>query len=145
VKRKFLIVEDEVIIAMVLKEKILEIGFPECFIATNGEGAVRLFRREDPEFVLMDICLGGGIDGVETARRLKAINPSVRIIFMSGYDDIRTKARAMETGPVDFIVKPVDDATISDVLGKYLNKPDASDLQPPPEAPAGRAGDAACR
>lgn len=102
-----LIVEDECIIALDLRQKLRRQGYA-VRLARDGEEAVRLAGEANPDLVLMDIMLGGGMDGIEAAGRIRAARPTVPVVFVSACDDPATRTRAMEAGPSGFISKPVE-------------------------------------
>jgi CheY-like chemotaxis protein len=77
-----LLVEDEVVIALAEKETLERHGYT-VLVAGSGERALRAFCTNcSIDLAVLDITLGGGIDGVETARYLLQIR-SLPIIFLS--------------------------------------------------------------
>ncbi|MFC1670917.1 PAS domain S-box protein [Spirochaetota bacterium] len=83
-KRKILLVEDEAIIAL-SESKIIEKSGYDVVVANSGEKAIKLFKN-NPGFdlILMDIDLGKGIDGTETARKILSKH-DVPIVFLTGH------------------------------------------------------------
>jgi len=80
---KFLIVEDEVIIALALKQFLGSRGYTDVHVVHSGEDALAWVQDHRPDVVLMDIFLSGGMDGIETSMSIneKFATP---IIFISG-------------------------------------------------------------
>jgi len=115
-----LIVEDERIIALDLRSKLVRLGYKVSGVAHSGPDAVRLARELLPDVVLMDIILDGGMDGIEAAGLILS-ERIVPVIFVSACNDLSTKERATELGCSGFISKPVDSrelaAMILDALG----------------------------
>jgi len=76
-------------------------------LASNGEDAIELAEKENPQIILLDIKMPG-IDGIEVCRRLRADRKtqSIPIIMISGLGD--HKLEAIEAGADDFINKPID-------------------------------------
>jgi len=72
--------------------------------ADNGMAAIELCTRSRIDLVLLDIRMPG-IDGLETARRLAAIDPAPLVVFLTAYDD--RAIDAFDTGAVDYLLKPV--------------------------------------
>src|SRR6056297_980178 len=70
-KEKVLIVEDERIIALDLKKRLERFGFPSPEIVSNGEEALTAAESLRPDIILMDIMLGGPIDGIDAAKQSK--------------------------------------------------------------------------
>jgi CheY-like chemotaxis protein len=69
IRRCALIVEDEPFVALDLEDAMLELGFYVCGVAPTQERACSLAASEQPDVVLMDVCLEGGREGIEAARR----------------------------------------------------------------------------
>ena len=100
VSRKVLIVEDEVLVGMMLARKIEERGFSVCEVVGTGEEAVSATDHHAPGVILMDVSLGGEMDGIEAGQRIRETS-SVPIIFFTGYyQDKNLLARAKEIQPL---------------------------------------------
>ena len=83
-------VDDQAVFRRVAKEVIeATVGFEHLGEATCGEDALTLADVLRPDLVLLDVCMPG-IDGVETARRLRASHPDSTIVLIStaSYDDV---------------------------------------------------------
>lgn len=103
-----LLVEDEAIIAMVLRRKLQGAGYRVIGTVATGEEAVALALRDHPDVILMDNYLAGPIDGIEAALRIRA-QSDVPIIFMTGYlQDDAFRERVRPVRPVACLDKPVD-------------------------------------
>ena len=89
---RVLIVEDELFVAMHLESLLEDLGYEVTGIVADGERAIREFQLHCPEIVLMDVNLGAGIDGVDTARQMSSAN-EVSVIFVTAYSDRHTLAR----------------------------------------------------
>lgn len=113
---KILMVEDEVITAMVMEAKLLGAGYPVSRRVASGEEAVSLAAQEVFHVVLMDIRLAGQMDGIEAARRIQQIR-EIPVIFMTAYQDEETQRRAQELSPLAYLVKPVDSPRLAALLG----------------------------
>lgn len=81
---KILIVDDDLHIQRLYKEEFEEEGY-EVVIASNGQEAIELFNREEPDLVTLDILLPD-IDGIRLLRQMKEKNPKVPIIMSTAYD-----------------------------------------------------------
>ena len=64
---KILIVEDEVLIAADLASRLKKLGYTICGQAASGEKALELVEKQQPDLVMMDIVLQGGMDGIDAA------------------------------------------------------------------------------
>ena len=105
--RRALIVDDELMVAIGLKADMQALGFDVCDLATNRQEAFRLAMSDQPDVVLMDVCLEGGREGIEVARRLREVCDAA-IIFVTGYTDPATIKRIHERVPgASVLPKPV--------------------------------------
>jgi DNA-binding NarL/FixJ family response regulator len=84
--------------------------------ADNGEEGVALCERLAPDLVVLDLALPG-IDGLEVARRLRALRLSPRVLVLTGRDDGETVLAAMRAGVHGFLVKTT---AIDDVASAML-------------------------
>ncbi|MER5642553.1 response regulator transcription factor [Kitasatospora sp. NPDC002227] len=73
--------------------------------AASGEEALAAVARHRPDVVLMDLQLGGGIDGVETTRRLTAAADPPRVLVLTTYDTDADITRAIEAGATGYLLK----------------------------------------
>jgi len=82
--------------------------------ATNGEEALEIVSRRQPDLVLMDVMMPE-LDGFETCRRLKqdATTRLVPVVLVTALQDSRDRIRGLEVGADDFISKPVNPAELS--------------------------------
>ena len=71
--RRALIVEDEVVIALDLQEAMSSLGFEISDLAANPNRAFSLAMSNQPDLVLMDVCLDGGREGIEAGRWLREV------------------------------------------------------------------------
>jgi two-component system, response regulator PdtaR len=118
---RILIVEDEIISAILYKRILKRLGYRVCGPATTGEEAIEFVDQEDPDLVLMDINLIGAMDGIEVAEVLsKKTDP--KIIFITGYSDAETRERALKLDPVAYILKPLDFSNLDSLIGSTLER-----------------------
>ena len=103
---KIAIVEDEQIIAIDLKNYILGLGHLCVGIADCESDALDLIGRERPDLVLMDICIKGESDGIETAEKIMAYDPSIKVIFLTAHTDSYNIDRAILVDPLSYLSKP---------------------------------------
>jgi len=100
-----LIVDDEPSIVQSLKGLLSDEGF-DVMTAPNGYEALKLIESESPDLVLLDIWMPG-IDGIETLKEIKANNPFVQVIIITGHGNIETAVKATKLGAFDLIEKPL--------------------------------------
>lgn len=103
---KIMVVDDELEIRDLLSKFLTEEGY-EVILASAGEEAIELAKRETPHAILLDVRMPG-IDGMEVCRRLKAEPKTqyIPIIMITGYDE--NKIDAIMVGADDFLNKPID-------------------------------------
>lgn len=110
-EKTVLVVEDEVLVGMMLARKIGEHGFRVCDVVTTGEEVLAAALQHRPGAILMDISLGGEINGIDAARQLRK-EMAVPVIFFTGYNrDQALLARAAEVGALAVLDKlgPVEE------------------------------------
>ena len=83
---QIMIVEDERLIARCMKSELESMGYAVPAIAASGEEALARFSETKPDLVLMDIVLKGGLDGIETTRRLRE-RSHVPVVYLSAHRD----------------------------------------------------------
>lgn len=105
-KNVILVVEDELMLLGLLKAILEEEGY-QVETAKDGEEAVKVFRRckDDVGLVLSDMGLPK-IGGWEVFRRLREIEPDVKVILASGFVDDIVKGDMIRQGALDVIQKP---------------------------------------
>ena len=101
-----LIVEDESIVAMEIESYIQKLGYNIIGICSNAKDALHSVLKNRIDIVIMDICIKGNIDGIETARLIKKDNPHTKIIFLTAHLDDYNVDRAIEIDPVAYLSKP---------------------------------------
>ena len=110
-EHKILVVDDELEIRNLLSQFLTEEGY-EVILASNGEEAIELAERENPQVILLDILMPG-IDGIETCKRLKAKEETrfIPVIMATALWDTYTEA--IDAGAEDFVTKPFNLAELS--------------------------------
>ena len=114
-KIKILIVEDEALIALDIKQKLMELGHEVVGTVDNSEEAIAVAKENKPHIILMDIVIKGPVNGIETARKIKE-NQKVSIIYLTAYDNPAVMAQANATNPDAYLLKPFDDSKLQNVV-----------------------------
>src|SRR5215510_10784971 len=98
-----MIVEDNARVRSMIRRLIadLVLAVYEC---AGGQEAVELYRRLQPDLVLMDLRLEG-VDGLSATRTIRGSFPEAQIIIVTSYDAPDVRAAAREAGAMDFVVK----------------------------------------
>jgi PAS domain S-box-containing protein len=118
---QILIVEDESIVAMDIKATLQGLGYGVIGTAASGKEAVELALRTRPDLVLMDIMLKGSIDGIEAAKRIKAVL-EIPIVYLTAYADEDTLQRAKVAEPFGYILKPFEGRELRTTVETALYK-----------------------
>jgi two-component system nitrogen regulation response regulator NtrX len=105
-----LIVDDEPSILRSLAGILEDEGF-QVIDARDGEEALKRIQEQQFELVLLDIWMPG-LDGIQTLQRLKAVQPSLCVIVMSGHGNIETAVTATKLGAFDYLEKPLSLASV---------------------------------
>ena len=111
VKPKILIAENEKMIAINIKNSLHRMGCEVMEILGTGEEAIRKVKEEKPDLILMDITLGGSLDGIETAEIISS-KYDIPVIYLTSYSDRETLQRAKITEPYGYLIKPFDSREI---------------------------------
>jgi PAS domain S-box-containing protein len=125
-----LIVEDNRLTALDLTEWLTDLGYNILATASTGEEAVRLIEQMRPDIVLMDINLGGGIDGIEAAARMRP-ELLIPVIYLTAYAETAVLERAAVTGPYGYLIKPISERELHSTIQMALarRKIDAALIQ----------------
>jgi putative two-component system response regulator len=103
-RRNLLVVDDELSIRELLSEGLQAFGFP-VRMAGSADEAFRIVQAGDVHLVLSDIDMPGET-GIALLKRVKAYDPDVDVIMVTGVVDVDTAIRAMRQGAGDYVTKP---------------------------------------
>lgn len=109
---RILIVEDEIIVAEDLAGQLRQLGHEVVGIASEGEEAVSMARRLEPDLILMDIRLMGSMDGIAAAETIRR-ERDVPVIYLTALSDPATLARAKNTEPFGYMLKPFNERELA--------------------------------
>lgn len=109
---RVMIVEDEPIIAEDIADMLRKMDFEACCIAYSKVAAIDTLKKILPDFLLIDINLGKGGEGIEIA---EYVNHSLRIpfIFVTSYSDKLTLQQAKAVHPFGYVVKPFTEQSLN--------------------------------
>jgi DNA-binding NarL/FixJ family response regulator len=119
---QIILVEDETIIAYELKVRLSMLGHKVLGVFRKGEDACQAAGTTMPDLMLIDIVLAGKIDGIETAKRVRALGRT-RIIFLTANTDEATRQRALTVAPEGFLLKPFTEDELREILDLALAPP----------------------
>jgi len=113
---KLLIVDDDPLVCQSLKLLLgKEADFEVIGAAYNGEEAVKLCVERQPDVILMDIQMPV-MDGIESAKRIKELHPSIPILMLTTFRDERNIRRAMQVGAAGYLLKSSAVASMADQI-----------------------------
>lgn len=105
---KIVIVEDERIIALDIKNSLKKFGYEVPVIFSSGEKLLEEIEEIQPDLVLMDVQLKGKLDGVQTAEIISS-QFQLPVVFLTAHTDEVTLQRVKGTYPFGYIVKPFEE------------------------------------
>jgi PAS domain S-box-containing protein len=118
---RIMLVEDEVIVAMDVQQRLKALGYEASAHATGGEEAIQLARETHPDLILMDIKIRGSLDGIETAALIRKTQ-NIPIIYLTAFADESTLARARLTEAFGYLIKPFEDRELRSAIEIALYK-----------------------
>jgi DNA-binding response OmpR family regulator len=103
---KVLVVDDELEVRQILQEFLAHRGY-EVYAAESGPEALNALDTFKPDVVLLDVRMPG-MDGVETLKRMVALQPTLPVIMVTANADVGITSRLLGLGAADYIPKPFD-------------------------------------
>jgi PAS domain S-box-containing protein len=108
---RILIVEDERVTAEDLRDTLTELGYSVTAAVSSGADAIAQVEANPPDIALMDIRIQGEMDGTATALVLRE-RFNIPVIYLTAHADSPTVARAKDSGPLGYIIKPFQEAAL---------------------------------
>ena len=105
---RILVVEDERIVALEIKDTLTQLGYEVVASTSTGEEAVTQAEAHRPDLVLMDIHLKGEMDGIEAADTIWS-SFAIPVIYLTANADEETLQRAKITEPYGYLIKPFEE------------------------------------
>ena len=102
---RVLLVEEDGLIVAQIRRTLTNAGFEIADMAANGQEAVEMARRTQPDFILMDINMPV-MNGIEATRYIMT-ERAIPIIILTGYDVPEYRDAAREAGACAYLVKPI--------------------------------------
>lgn len=106
-----LAVEDDPLYAEGLEVLLADMGYHNFSITDNAIDALKLFKQQPPDLLLMDINIKGPLNGIELVEIASAIK-KVPVIYVTSYADSETFGKAKQTGPSAYLLKPYDEKNL---------------------------------
>jgi len=120
-----LVVDDGEDTRLIIEHEVEQMGY-HVITAAGGEEALALIEETRPDVVLTD-ALMPEIDGRLLCRMIKAIDPSIKVVIVTGiYKNWRYRVESMSTfGADEHLAKPLDFARLEEILGRFTAKAEA--------------------
>ena len=103
-KTRVLYVEDEEVLAMLVRDHLERNGFEVHWVA-NGNEAEAIFREVKPDLCILDIMLPG-LSGYEIGKVIRTIDKAVPIIFLTARSESKDVVEGFKSGGNDYLKKP---------------------------------------
>ena len=93
----------------------------DTVVAASGEEAIEAVAKEKPDLILLDIKMGG-IDGIETLKRLKEKDPSIKAVMVTGRkpEEQESCEQCKNLGVLDYVHKPLELDELEKIVFKHL-------------------------
>lgn len=116
-KPKILVIEDEPSVAKSIVNYLIDSGL-RSLSATDGRQGLEMFRRHEPDVVLLDLRLPK-LDGIDVLKSIRELSSSVAVIVVSGKGQMNDAIEALRLGAWDYLCKPIHDM---EVLGHSVRR-----------------------
>ena len=120
VPSRVLLVDDEREFVQTLSER-LQLRDMGSAVAYDGESALSLVENDEPEVMIIDLKMPG-IDGLEILKKVKATQPQIEVIVLTGHGCEADRKQCMDLGAFAYMQKPVDINLLSETLKKAHEK-----------------------
>jgi len=112
---KALIVDDSKFMRKILRESLESGGHTIVAEADNGSDGINKYKQLRPDFVTMDITMGG-LDGMKAVKEISAYDPQARIIIVSALNEHTIKMNDSSIKASAYITKPFDREMLLDTI-----------------------------
>ena len=126
---RILLVDDEKMELEALKNYIdwEALGIDHVDTAKNGKAAYELVLEKQPDIVITDIQMPV-MDGITLAKKIYEWNRSIKLIFLTGYDDFAYVKEAFQVNAVNYLLKPFSEESIAEVIHRAVRQIEKDNL-----------------
>jgi two-component system response regulator AtoC len=116
--KTILIIDDDQMILMILKQTLTKAGY-RVFTSESGEEGISMLAATEPDLVLTDYLMPG-ISGIEVLNKIKQIQPLLPVIILTAHGDVALTIKAIQLGAIDFIEKPIHSRELIEIIKRSL-------------------------
>lgn len=127
--QRIVIVEDEPVVALELKETLEDAGFEVPATVDSADLVIQAIRQHNPALILMDVRLRSFLDGIDVVGRLRLLS-KVPVVYLTAYSTPDIVRRAEGTQPAAFLMKPVDGPVLVDTIRSILKPTPVGSARP---------------
>jgi two-component system chemotaxis response regulator CheY len=117
--RRILIVDDAAFMRMMLSNILVKQGFTIAGEACDGNDAIAKYNELKPDIVTLDITMPN-MDGLQAIKEIKKIDPNAKVIMCSAMGQQAMVIEAIQSGAIDFIVKPFQPERVLEAIKKAM-------------------------
>ena len=118
-KTKVLYIEDEEVLAMLVRDHLVRQGYEVCW-SGHGHEAVMLFKKMQPDICILDIMLPGS-SGFEIGKLIRQVDKHVPIIFLTAKSESKDVVEGFKSGGNDYLKKPFSLEELAVRMGNLLS------------------------
>jgi two-component system chemotaxis response regulator CheY len=122
---RVLVVDDDTLMREVLKALLRDEGFEVAGEARDGQSALNLIERAQPDMVCLDVNMPG-MSGIEVLKLIRSRYPEIRVVMITGDSSMGTVRDAVGFGAMGYIIKPFKAGRVSTALRNALRAPEDS-------------------
>ena len=115
-----LLVDDEMEFVSTLAERLCLRGI-KAQVANSGEEALIRVAADKPDVVVLDVMMPG-MSGLTTLERIKADNPQIPVILLTGIGSTKEGLEGMRLGAFDYLMKPLRIEELMEKIGEAISK-----------------------
>tara|TARA_R110002096_G_scaffold237751_10_gene428678 strand:+ start:7581 stop:7979 length:399 start_codon:yes stop_codon:yes gene_type:complete len=118
---RILIVEDDMLLALVEERIVKKMGYEVIAKASNAKDAFRFIDELKPDIILMDNQLLGELHGLDIVERMRNEGNLTPVVFISGECNLSQQERAQNLNCVDYLVKPIYSDSLYEPLERAVD------------------------
>lgn len=119
-KETILVVDDEEFVCSFCRDVLLGEGY-NVLVASDAQGAIDAFNRNNVDLVLTDLRLPGA-SGIDLLSRLRSFDSDISVILITGYGSVETAVEAIKKGAYDYITKPIEVTRLKITVDRALER-----------------------